>query len=135
MRLQYSVRGLLHQTHLVQTFGLHLILKVMLWNLLKTKDHSIQPSGVFDFQLMKGRRMLPLLKCFVISLIFHFSCNFWTDLKSEFHCTKYLRSTIFWNSILARTPRDLACILVMIRAKRSSRISSSSPSNPALKNT
>lgn len=51
-----------------------------------------------------------------------------------FDCT-YRRSTIFWNSILARTPLDLAWILVMIKAKRSSLISSSRPNRPALKNT
>lgn len=60
--------------------------------------------------------------------------NIITSTNVASTCT-YRRSTIFWNSILARTPRDLAWILVMIRANRSSRISSSWPSRPALKKT
>lgn len=47
----------------------------------------------------------------------------------------YFRSMIFLNSILARTPRDWAWMRVMIRDRRSSLISSSSPRRPALKNT
>lgn len=47
----------------------------------------------------------------------------------------YLRSTIFWYSILERSPRDLAWIPVNILDSRSSRISSNCPNRPALKNT
>ena len=59
--------------------------------------------------------------------------KYYCENRLEF--LSYRRSTIFWNSILARTPRDLAWMPVMIRARRSSRISSRRPSKPALKNT
>lgn len=47
----------------------------------------------------------------------------------------YLLLMIFWYSMRMRCPRILACSMVKILARRSSRISSSKPSKPALKNT
>lgn len=47
----------------------------------------------------------------------------------------YLLCTIFWNSTRMRNPLHTACVRVISLARRSSRISSSVPSKPALKNT
>lgn len=55
--------------------------------------------------------------------------------RHRLHPAAHRRSRIFLNSCRERKPRTWACKRVMIRARRSSRISSSSPSSPALKKT
>lgn len=53
------------------------------------------------------------------------------DLTEDTH----LRSTILFNSSLLRYPLHKACVCVISCPKQSSRISSRTPSKPALKNT